>query len=723
MQIDREPSSSAVHWTALDGLRGAAVAAVVAYHLGRINGGFLGVDLFFVLSGFLITALLLREHRTNGTIRLGQFWGRRFRRLLPAVAAMIGAVLAWLIIWGTPAEQAVARTDARWSLPYLANWHLISTARDYWAASGVPSAFTHLWSLAIEEQFYVVWPLVVVLALRRGNGVRVLTWITLAGAAASAAAMVTLSLTSSPSRVYFGTDTRMFALLVGAAMALPLPRRLAVTTARWHPMVTTTIVGVIAAVLAGSWFIGGKHLGFLVGGGLLIHSALAAIAVALLAASHGHAARVLSVAPLVWLGQRSYGLYLWHYPVIRLIGPRLGEIGGVARDVTVVAASVLLAEASYRLIEHPIRRRQSWALGRRATFATAALTVAAVFVAMVAPSGRGHVASFDVAAFSNGLTAPNAAATEADAVTARALAPVVPVALASMGPTPAPPPVRDTPASDAPVPTAEAGPSSDQTTVVGPTPASGTVSPGTVSPGTGDPVVAPVVAPAEVEPPTTITSVLWIGDSVAADIAPPVVAALVAAGVTITDASFDGARLVPTANVDTHAILDDLLAEHPSDLVVVQLSYWDSVHPRDVLTAELGRVEKAVRTTGADLMFVTPPPVRGDLETQGLRDQIAVAFELGVREPEHVSLIDTTEVWGPELSIDIDGDGAPDRKSDGVHVCPQGAARFATWFVNRVGDRYPGLITATPDAWIAGPWITSARFDTPVGACAALPAG
>ncbi|MFZ4812671.1 MAG: acyltransferase family protein, partial [Ilumatobacteraceae bacterium] len=379
------------HLPALDGLRALAVIAVIAFHLGWISGGFLGVDLFFVLSGFLITSLLLSDARGEGGIDLRAFWARRFRRLLPAVALTIGGVLAWLAVWGTAAEQANARDDARWAIPYLANWHLIAQARDYWATAVEPSVFTHLWSLAVEEQFYVLWPLVVWVLVRRGGPTRRLVWVTGALAAASWVALVVLHDPSNPSRVYLGTDTRAFALLLGALAALlPLARRPADRRSE-------AVAGLAMLGLCVLWVVGGDLRDWLLRGGLLVHSGLAVTLIALVAADRTWLGLPLGTRPLVWIGQRSYGLYLWHWPVLVLIRPRTPNVPAAVRDVIIIAISVALAELSYQWIEHPIRRREGWATGQRAARATAGLMLIAAVVALIAPSGRGHVASFDLA--------------------------------------------------------------------------------------------------------------------------------------------------------------------------------------------------------------------------------------------------------------------------------------------------------------------------------------
>src|SRR5690242_13711592 len=204
---------------ALDGLRGLAVTAVVLFHGGvaALSGGFLGVDSFFVLSGFLITSLLLAEHDRDGRIRLVAFWGRRARRLLPALLLMIAAVTVagrWLL---DPDDQRLLRGDALAALGYVANWRMIYRGADYFTQTAAPSILQHTWSLGIEEQFYLVWPLLFVV-VRRKMG------LLLAGVAASALAAALLYRPDDVNRAYFGTDTRAQALLMGCALAVAVPK-------------------------------------------------------------------------------------------------------------------------------------------------------------------------------------------------------------------------------------------------------------------------------------------------------------------------------------------------------------------------------------------------------------------------------------------------------------------------------------------------------------------
>jgi peptidoglycan/LPS O-acetylase OafA/YrhL len=634
-----------------------------------------------VLSGFLITSILLDAFagQAGGSARdtLVTFWARRFRRLLPAVMALLAVVLAWLAVWGTPSEQALARSDARWSIPYLTNWHLIAVARDYWGAATSASAFNHLWSLAIEEQFYVVWPLVVWLLVRRRRGIQALGWLTAGLIAASFAAVVALYDPATVSRVYFGTDTRAGALLMGAFIALPQARRLVDAVVTRHRVATVGLSAVSAAVLVALWCNGKAWLGFLMHGGIALHSAAAALLIAVSAAV-AQLDRLPTAVPrldptrwcahpvLTWLGTRSYGIYLWHWPLIVLGRPRLTHLAAPLRSLLFIAASLALAETSFRLLERPIRRGIGWATGNRAATSTASLVGLATVVAVVAPSGVGHIATFDT------------------------------VALAAVGPVPPTTTVANPATSAAPMAIAAFAP----------------------SPTTTAPTTAPTT--------TTglslrrITSALWLGDSVADDLAPALEAALAPAGVTMANGAIDGARFVPTATIDSHHLYDSMMTAHPVDLVAVQLSLWDSPASIGDLSVHLGWLHDRARAMGADIVFVTPPPVRADLVDLGLERQLEVVERLVAADPQHTQFIDSAALWGPVLVRDIDNDGAPDRKPDGVHICPQGAGRFSAWFVETLSHRFSGVVPVFPTAWLSGTWQRSIRYDTPTGACAAI---
>jgi peptidoglycan/LPS O-acetylase OafA/YrhL len=371
----------------LDGLRAIAVSAVLLYHaeLPFVPGGFLGVEVFFVISGYLITALLLAEWRTKGRISLKDFWLRRARRLLPALYVLLVVTLGYSVVF-LPGEVAGLRDDAIAAVGYVTNWFLVLGRESYFESVGRPSVLQHLWSLAVEEQFYLIWPIVLAVGLGVRTSYRrqkLMLIVALAGAAASAVAMALMYEPGvDPSRVYFGTDTRATGLLCGAALAFlwspadkyrtsdkwALRRGLGPgwLRRRWWPALPLLldILGV-AALAALVLFC--LHLGefepLLYRGGLVA----VALATALLIAVAVHpkswlVSRLLGSAPMRWLGVRSYGIYLWHWPVFMLTRPELDvPFGGLALLALRLGLTILLADLSYRLVERPIRRG---ALGR-----------------------------------------------------------------------------------------------------------------------------------------------------------------------------------------------------------------------------------------------------------------------------------------------------------------------------------------------------------------------
>jgi peptidoglycan/LPS O-acetylase OafA/YrhL len=355
----------------LDGVRALAVFAVLAFHLGvpAAPGGFLGVDVFFVLSGYLITDLLAARRDRLGQLNLGQFWARRARRLLPALAVVLVAVTAAVAL-AEPGQLAALRPTLVAAACYGSNWYQATHHVSYFASFGPPPPLQHLWSLAIEEQFYLIWPLVlgvVLAALSSRHARAAVAW---TGAAASVLLMALLYTPGSdPSRVYYGTDTHAAALLVGAALALTWP--LATVTAA-PPGLTRRLDFAGLAGLAGLAWAAGHLSGadpVVYPAGLVI-AALAAGGLVLAAAAPGGLSALLSLRPLRWLGVRSYGIYLWHWPVIALVIALAGRRPVPAWLWPVEAAIAIgLAAASWQWIEAPILRSgfgatlRSWRAG------------------------------------------------------------------------------------------------------------------------------------------------------------------------------------------------------------------------------------------------------------------------------------------------------------------------------------------------------------------------
>ena len=388
---------------ALDGLRTLAVVAVVLYHLNLTwaQGGLLGVTIFFVLSGYLITRLLINEVSKTGRIDLKSFWIRRIRRLFPAVVTVVVVTCALCTIFNHVMLTKM-RPDILPSLLFFNNWWQIAQNVSYFNALGDPSPLTHFWSLAIEEQFYLIWPpllfAMVSMHVSKPNTRRVVLGL----AAVSALAMMVLyNPAADPSRVYYGTDTRVFSLLLGAWMAFIPDRDLApvrlahrlglnrlagaakhgknaegkpgkkadesADTALaqpsalvrfWSSPASIDVLGVVGLVgLAAMVALTNGYTAFQYRGGTLLCSILTLMVIAACVQPQGMVARALSAEPLVWIGKRSYSIYLWHYPLLLLMNP-VANISDTPwwQYILQVLVVVAVAECSYRFIETPFRK-------------------------------------------------------------------------------------------------------------------------------------------------------------------------------------------------------------------------------------------------------------------------------------------------------------------------------------------------------------------------------
>jgi peptidoglycan/LPS O-acetylase OafA/YrhL len=396
-----DPRPHAGYVPALDGIRALAVAAVLAFHGGMpwASGGFLGVDAFFVLSGYLITTLLLAEWQRTGGIALAAFWGRRARRLLPALLLVILAVTIGARHLLPPEDIRPLRGDGIAAVFYIANWRMILSGGDYFAQTAAPSPLEHTWSLAIEEQFYLLWPLLLLVLLAGRRPLRRLVAVCAVGAVASAVGLALLYSAADPGRAYFGTDTRAASLLVGAALAAVLATRDR-SAGPLRPGLGRSMLGGLALVGAGATVWAWTHLSG--ADGRLYHGGLAAGAVAVAAVlAHialvpgGLSARILSVPPLPALGRISYGVYLWHWPVFIAANAERTGLHGPALFTLRCLVTVAIATASYVLVERPIRSGAFLRQGRIAlTSAAGAVAAAVVLVATTAlPSLPGEAAA------------------------------------------------------------------------------------------------------------------------------------------------------------------------------------------------------------------------------------------------------------------------------------------------------------------------------------------
>lgn len=384
----------------LDGLRAAAIIAVILYHGGIswAGGGFLGVDAFFVLSGYLITTLLVKEWRSRGSISLGNFWLRRARRLLPALVLMLLVVCAYAALLAPPDQLANIRGDALSTLAYVANWHQVLANQGYFAAQAdSTSPLLHTWSLGIEEQFYLIWPLLVVgLALWR-KSLRLCLVVAIVGCAASALEMALLFHPGlDPSRLYYGTDTRAQSLLMGATLALFLavvPSAAKPVIGRWLQPVGLLAAAVFVAMVV---LVNSNTSAMYRGGFFLVALVVGLVIWAVVAGPRTPLAAGLSLGLVVYIGRISYGLYLWHWPADVVLDSSRTGLSGWALFFLRTGVAVALAVASFHLLERPFRergfagiwpfRRAAKPMAVRLTVVAVAVTIVVILVATIVPT-------------------------------------------------------------------------------------------------------------------------------------------------------------------------------------------------------------------------------------------------------------------------------------------------------------------------------------------------
>ena len=678
------------HLPALNGLRAAAVIGVVAYHLqfGWASGGYLGVDLFFVLSGFLITTLLLEEWGGTGRVDLAAFWGRRARRLLPALFLVVGALALYLILdahLGAPGSNALIdlsglRGDAISTLLYVNNWHSIYTHQSYFAQFSSPSPLQHTWSLAIEEQFYLVWPLVLLLLLHRARR----TWrrigvgltVTL-GILSSVLMAVLFHPGADPTRVYFGTDTRLFDLMAGATVAF-----VAASRPQPSPRACRTLhaLAPVAAVLLGVFWVtagtpGGLPTNFMFEGGFLLCAGLAGLVVAdARLVEPGWFSRVLAWHPLHFIGTISYGIYLWHWPVIvYLNGARTG-LSTWPLDLLRIAVTLAVSTASYYLVERPIRHAhlRGWVRWWGAPLAGVVSAVVIVIATIPAVADPSRVVGTTHLTTTAGQSVPGSGGYHGQ----------LPIHL-------------------------------------------------TTTPSPADPL-----------------RVMVLGDSVMHDASYGITAALQATGeATVATRTIDGFGLTVATNWPTS--IPNLIRTTRAQLIVASWS-WDqhgpttpnALHQPAQYTRLLRQAVATMLTpgNGVDGVIFTEFPQSGPIpesnpanqaaDDKERRDGVVAWNAIAAKMPSYfpgrvmylplassVLLRGHYSAWLPP-----EGEpGAPSqdwirvRKIDRVHLCPEGSARYGDALLTDMTAVF-GLTPAAGD-WSQGSWTSDPDFNDPPGAC------
>ena len=670
-------SSRLDHLPALDGIRGVAVAAVLFFHAGFswAKGGYLGVSMFFTLSGFLITSLLLREWASERRIDLRAFWARRFRRLMPAALATLAGVcvLAWAI--GSHEQLHTLRLDVWAATAYVANWRFLYAGRSYADLWSAPSPVQHFWSLAVEEQFYFFYPLLTFAALRLG-GRRLLTWALGLGSAASV--LWAVHLRNHLDRVYYGTDTRMAELLAGGLLALWWTRRASAPDAPSTRPGRAAVLALGAVGLAGSaalWPLVSQTSSF-VTRGLLPLQAVLSVALIASAVRPGPISSLLAWRPLATLGVVSYGVYLYHWPVFLTLTPARTGLSQVPLFFLRIAVTGAIAAASFRWLEQPIRRRRVLVSWRVVPAAASAVTVVAVTAAVVT------------------LSIPASTVAYADVTLAGHTASVEHLAAAASG------------LAVAPVPSA--APSSQ----VAASPPALSASSASGAAGSTTATVPPGPVP---------RSIMIVGDSGMFDVSEALTALYAHLGTsTVVNASWPGWSF----SLDPAGWEHDwpaLVAANRPQIVYVMMGGWDwayvQSHGVAAYEALLGRAAAILQADGARIMWLGEAPggnARPD-QIDPLYEQFAAAH------PGTNAFADIAQVltapngkayrWLPAA----DGHLQLLRKPDGWHFCQDGAVRVTDVAVSATAAL--GWSPRVPTGWEQGPWRLDKRYNDPPNGC------
>jgi peptidoglycan/LPS O-acetylase OafA/YrhL len=670
------------YWPALDGVRAVAIVLVVVYHLGHLGGGWIGVDIFFVLSGFLITSLLLAEQRADGRVGLGRFWGRRAKRLLPAVLLLLVVLSVYAWAGGPGVQAAQLRSPELATLFYVANWQQIAFSHNYFAAFSFPSPLVHTWSLAIEEQYYLIWPLLVL-----ATGALVVAWrsrrprdgglpsartpwlllsLSVVLFVASATEMGFIGHGGGVNRAYLGTDTRAWELLLGGIAAMVVLPRMGKASRRWSALSILGCLGAATVIVLASVGASVQPAGWLWSGGLVAAGLGTVVVIAgVVRAPTGVVARALALPPIRWLGVVSYSLYLWHWPVIVLVTPATIGLTGVPLLLVRLVLMMSATCFSFYLVEGPLRRANWRALGYRLLApAGIAATLSVVLAATVTPPLAG-TASLRLSTTQSSPTASSAAP------------PIVPASMTS-----------------------------------------------------------PFVAPSASRPLRA-----WIiGDSVMEDSSLGVIAALQATGQVnvVANSSFGGWGLT-RANWAQQA--SDVIAQYHPQMIIGTWSWDDQMASQDP-SGYASLLKQAMSTwlapgNGVQLVVLLqfpqagPSPIYPDPSTQlkvwttetGQQDAWdAIAKRTVLEFPGHALYLPTSQLFAPGGRYltwfkTPGGTWVRARKVDEEHMCPYGSAEFGLLVLNDLG---PVLHLGQPTpGWQFGSWTQDPRYNDPPGACPA----